>query len=110
MLLYADENFDYPVVIELRAMGHDVLTAQDDKHRQSPDSVILARAHALARVVVTFNAWDYGHLHLQRADHSGIVCATHDVDANALARRIDAALAGKAPGRWFLRVTRPTNP
>ena len=24
--LYADEDFDYPVVVELRRLGHDVLT------------------------------------------------------------------------------------
>jgi hypothetical protein len=27
--LYADENFSYPAVQELRKIGHDVLTAQD---------------------------------------------------------------------------------
>lgn len=28
-LLYADENFSYPVVKHLRLLGHDVLTAQE---------------------------------------------------------------------------------
>jgi len=27
--LYADENFDYPIVEELRRLGHVVLTAQE---------------------------------------------------------------------------------
>ena len=27
MLLYADEDFFYPVVVELRRLGHDVVTA-----------------------------------------------------------------------------------
>ena len=26
---YADEDFDYPVVVELRQLGHDVLTVQE---------------------------------------------------------------------------------
>lgn len=30
MLLYADEDFPHPVVEELRRLGHDVLTAQED--------------------------------------------------------------------------------
>ncbi len=33
--LYADENFDYPVVLELRRLGHDVLTAQEAGQRSS---------------------------------------------------------------------------
>jgi len=27
--LYGDENFPYPVVLALRRLGHDVLTAQE---------------------------------------------------------------------------------
>ena len=30
MLLYADEDFSFPVVEELRRLGHDVVTAQED--------------------------------------------------------------------------------
>jgi hypothetical protein len=30
MLLYADEDFPFPAVEELRQLGHDVLTAQED--------------------------------------------------------------------------------
>jgi hypothetical protein len=30
MLLYADEDFAFPAVEELRVRGHDVLTAQED--------------------------------------------------------------------------------
>jgi len=49
LLLYADEDFTYPVVEELRRLGHDVLTAQEDGRRATPDPDILARAHALGR-------------------------------------------------------------
>jgi hypothetical protein len=40
--LYSDENFDYPVVAELRRLGHDVLTAQQG----IPDPTVLAFAIA----------------------------------------------------------------
>jgi hypothetical protein len=33
MQLYADEDFPRAVVEELRRLGHDVLTVQDDGHR-----------------------------------------------------------------------------
>ena len=44
MLLYADEDFAFPAVEELRVRGHDVLTAQEDGQTAMPDAVILARA------------------------------------------------------------------
>src|SRR6516164_5330908 len=37
MQLYADENFPLPVVEELRRLGHDVLTAQEDGGQSTPD-------------------------------------------------------------------------
>jgi hypothetical protein len=49
MLLYADEDFSFPVALELRLLGHDVVTAQEDGRTSTPDSVILARAHTLGR-------------------------------------------------------------
>ena len=36
MLLYANEDFFYPVVVELRRLGHDVVTAQQDGHSSAP--------------------------------------------------------------------------
>jgi hypothetical protein len=110
MLLYADEDFALPVVEELRRLGHDVVTAQEDGHRAVDDAVILARAHALGRAVLTFNRRDFERLHRQGADHSGILSATRDPDSVALAGRIHAALSGRSPGRWCLRVNRPPPP
>jgi len=49
MLLYADEDFPLPSVEELRRLGHDVITAQEDGQASKPDPIILARAHALGR-------------------------------------------------------------
>ncbi len=107
MLLYADEDFFYPVVVELRRLGHDVVTAQQDGHSSAPDPIILGRANALGRVLLTFNRSDFKRLHRQGATHCGILSATQDHDHAALVGRIDAALAGMTPGRWHLRINRP---
>src|SRR5436853_5321987 len=107
MLLYSDEDFPLPVVEELRRLGHDVVTAQEDGRTATPDPDILARAHMLGRAVLTFNRRHFERLHRQGAAHSGILSATHDSDFPALAARIHAALAGRSPGRWCLRVNRP---
>src|ERR1700689_3436978 len=110
MLLYADEDFPYPVVEELRRLGHDVLTAQEDGRTATPDPDVLARANALGRAVVTYNRRHYERLHRQGAAHSGILSASQDTDHPALAARIHVALAGSSPGRWCLRVNRPSSP
>ena len=111
MLLYADEDFPYPVVEELRRLGHDVLTAQEDGRQTSPDAEILARAHSLGRVVLTHNRGEFERLHRQGKAHCGIISATHDHGNHVpLAHRIDAALAGQTPGRWAVRVNRPQKP
>lgn len=107
MLLYADEDFSFPAVEMQRSLGHDVLTAQDDGHRAMPDAVILARAHALLRAILTHNRRHYLRLHNSGADHSGIISATQNEDHLGVARRIDAAIAGASPGRWHIRVNRP---
>ena len=71
MLLYADEDFSFPVVEELRQLGHDVVTAQEDGRTGAPDPDILARAHRLGRAVLTYNRRHFERLHRQGADHSG---------------------------------------
>jgi hypothetical protein len=111
MLLYADENFPYPAVEELRRLGHDVITVQQDGRLATPDADVLARPHSLGRAVLTHNRKHFERLHRQGADHSGIVSATEDPDHHtALAARIDAALAGMSPGGWVIRVNRPQKP
>jgi hypothetical protein len=108
MQLYADEDFPLPVVEELRRLGHDVITAQEDGRMQTPDPDILARAHALGRAVLTHNRRHFERLHRQGAEHSGILSATEDANHHvALAGRIHAALLGRTPARWCLRVNRP---
>jgi hypothetical protein len=44
MLLYADEDFPLTTVVELRRLGHDVLTAHEDGRTATPDPDVLARA------------------------------------------------------------------
>jgi hypothetical protein len=107
MLLYADEDFSFPVAVELRRLGYDVVTAQEDGRTSTPDPDILARAHALGRALLTYNRRHFERLHRQGAAHSGILSATHDSDFPGLAARIHAALAGLSPGRWCIRVNRP---
>src|SRR5216684_9328177 len=98
MLLYADEDFALPVVQELRQLGHDVVTAQEDGRTATPDPDILARAHALGRAVLTYNRRHFERLHRQGAAHSGILSATQDTDHPALAARIHDSLTGLTPG------------
>jgi len=107
MLLYADEDFSYPVVEELRKFGHDVLTAQDDGRKGASDSEILARAYSLGRSVLTHNRRHFERLHRQGSLHSGILSAKHDSNFSQLAGRIHTTLAGLLPGRWCIRVNRP---
>jgi len=105
--LYADEDFPLAVVEELRRLGHDVLTVQEDGRRKKPDPDVLARAHALGRAVLTHNRRHFERLHKQGAAHSGILSAKQWPNYHiALATRIDAALAGRSPGRWCMRVNR----
>jgi hypothetical protein len=111
MQLYADEDFPFPAVEVLRQLGHDVLTAQEDGRLATPDPDILARAHALSRAVLTQNRLHFERLDRQGAAHSGILSTTHDPNNPVpLAYRVHAALAGRSPGRWCIRVNRPPSP
>src|SRR5947207_1106417 len=108
MELYADEDFPLEAVEELRRLGYDVLTVQDDDRRGVNDCDVLARAHELARVVLTHNRRHFERLHQNDEPHSGILSATQDPGNEiALARRISDKLAKCSPGRWCMRVNRP---
>lgn len=50
---YADENFNKRITKGLRSRGVDVMTAEDDGHRQTDDDIVLDRATALDRVAVS---------------------------------------------------------
>lgn len=106
MLLYADEDFAFPTAVALRQAGHDVVTAQQDGRTGIDDADLLARAHSLGRIVLTFNRRHFERLHRQGRPHSGIVTCTRDPDFAALASRIDQGLSGRVAGRWCLRINR----
>jgi hypothetical protein len=110
MLLYADEDFSLRVVEGLWQMGHDFVTAQEDGRTSAPDVDILNRAHHLRRAVLTYNRRHFERLQRSGGVQSRIISATRDRSFDALANRINAALAGRAPGRWCIRVNRPQSP
>src|SRR5580704_15982072 len=111
--LYADENFDYPVVLELRRLGHDVLRAQEvgQGGRGIPDPAVLAFATADGRAVLTFNRRHFIRLHLSGVRHAGIITCTRDDDSSALAGRIHAAVSGPPTLDGVqVRIVRPPVP
>ena len=108
--LYANENFPFPVVEELRRRDHDVVTvAETGKANQKlSDDQVLEFAISDDRAVLTFNRKDFFRLHRQRPNHRGIVACTYDPDFVSLAERIDAALANATElDGQLMRVNRP---
>jgi hypothetical protein len=105
--LCADENFKFAVVERLRSLGHDVLTVQEAGEQGGDDPQVLAYATAAGRAVLTFNRRDFVRLHSQVANHAGIIVCTDD-DADALATRIDQAIAAcPTLTNQLLRIDRP---
>lgn len=107
---YADENFPLPAVEELRKLGHDVLTIQEDGkgNQRYPDPAVLAAASIEGRAVLTTNRRHFIQLHLQSTDHGGIVACTYDPDFRRQAEHIDTIVASSASlfGQ-LIRVNRP---
>lgn len=108
--IYADEDVPRQVVVELRALGHDVLTVHDDGLGNSgvPDVDVLARATQLGRSILTKNRSDYHKLHAVTVVHAGIITFTQDGDYAALAGRIHTAISSLSSllGQ-LIKVTRP---
>ena len=107
-LFYADEDFPGPVTVELRALGYDVLTAQEDGRAGNGDPAVLARAISLGRCVLTKNRTDFYRLHALVPNHVGIVTIRDDPDRPALAARIHAAVSAlPSLAGQLVRVNRP---
>jgi len=112
-LLYADENFSYPVVEELRRLGHDVLTAHEagQANQGIIDADVLVFATGRGRAVLTFNRRHFIRLHRQGQPHPGIVICTRDDNIAALAVRIDQAIARRPSlDDQLLRINKPSTP
>jgi predicted nuclease of predicted toxin-antitoxin system len=108
--IYSNENFPLPVVLELRRLGHDVLTTHDagKSGKSVPDEEVLNFARQEGRAVLTLNRKHFIRLHQQGTNHAGIIVCTLDLDFTGQARRIHDALiaAPELPGQ-LLRVNRP---
>ena len=111
--LYGDEDFSYPVVEELRRLGHDVLTAQEAGrgNLSVTDSAVLAFAIVQDRALLTFNPRHFINLHRRVSSHRGIVVCTRDDDVLGLALRIHQAIVScHILDRQLLRINRPQVP
>jgi hypothetical protein len=110
-LLYADEDFSYPVIQRLQQLGHDILTAYaaGQAGQSIADTEVLAFATAAGRAVLTFNRRHFIRLHSQVSSHAGIIVCTRDDNVAALADRIHHQLQG-APTLQdqLLRINRPS--
>jgi predicted nuclease of predicted toxin-antitoxin system len=106
---FADEDFPRPVVEELRALGHDVLTVHEIgmANKRWPDRSVFFFACDEQRIVLTRNRRDFLKLHQLFENHPGLVLCTADLDFRATAMRIDAAVGsiGRTRGQ-VIRVYR----
>lgn len=92
--LYANENFPFAVVEELRRRGHDVVTIQETgkSGQRTPDSDVLDFAIADDRAVLTPNRRHFFRLHAEHPGHAGIIACTVDGDFIRQAGRIHEAI------------------
>ena len=111
--LYSDEDFSYPVVEELRRLGHDVLTVQEvgQGNLGVTDSAVVDFAIVEDRTVLTFNRRHFIDLHRRISSHRGILVCTRDDDVPGLARRIhQMILSCPVLDDRLLRINRPQAP
>jgi predicted nuclease of predicted toxin-antitoxin system len=108
--LYADENFEFPVVRRLREKGYDVLTTREaGKDNQSiPDEDVLEFAISQNRAVITLNYNHFKNLHKQVKTHAGIVICSRNDDWDCFADCIDIALRNEESiENKLIRINRP---
>jgi predicted nuclease of predicted toxin-antitoxin system len=108
--LYADENFELPVVKKLREKGYDVLTTREaGKDNQGiPDEEVLEFAIVQGRAVITLNYNHFKNLHKSVKNHCGIIICSRNDDWDEFVECIDLALKNEdsIDGK-LLRVNRP---
>ncbi|QOV88176.1 DUF5615 family PIN-like protein [Humisphaera borealis] len=107
---YSNENFPYPVVLELRRLGHDVLTSMEagQANQGIPDDQVVAFATRSDRAVLTLNRRHFHREHARSMDHAGIVTCTTDADYLQMARRVHDAV-NRIPNLHgqLVKITRP---
>jgi predicted nuclease of predicted toxin-antitoxin system len=108
---YADEQFPFPVVELLRALGHDVLTVQEVGNADLgiSDEEVLAFATQQERSLLTLNRDDFIRLHRRNSNHFGIIVCTNNRNWEQFAARIDEVVAAETLSRRLIRVVRPAN-
>ena len=104
--LYADENFKYAVVEDLRNHGHDVLTVQEAGQHGNDDAQVLAYATAAKRAVLTFNRRHFIKLHKLTTTHAGIIVCTDDETSSLAARIHQALIANSDLDNQLVRIVR----
>lgn len=107
--LYSNENFPLPVVNELRKLGYDVLTIQDEGYagKALSDEEVLNYAIESGCAVITLNRKHFIHLHNKNFKHKGIIVCTFDPDFNGQARRIhDAIQSFSELSNQLIRINR----
>lgn len=108
--LYADEEFPWPVVVELRSMGHDVLTVQEagKAGQRISDYEVLAYAISQGRAVLSRNRWHFMPLHTRVRPHCGIIVCTDGSAFLGQAVRIHQAILNHPVlDNQLIRVYRP---
>lgn len=88
---YSNENFPLPIVVELRRLGHDVITSYEagQANQRISDSDVVAFASSAGRAILTLNRKHFRREHRRFPAHAGIVISTTDLDYVGLAQRID---------------------
>jgi hypothetical protein len=85
------------LVIELRLLGHDVLSSHEagNANASIPDLEVLQFAADQNRILLSHNRRHFLRLHQQRREsHAGIILCTFDPDFAGQALRIHLAIAG----------------
>ena len=102
MKLLANENFPLLAVKALQDLGHDVLWARTDM-RGEADDVILHRAQAEDRLVVTFDK-DFGELAFRwglPASCGVILFRLRTLSPDYVRNRVVEILAARADADWL---------
>lgn len=108
--IYANENFPRAVVLELRVLGHDVLTVQEAGQGEQAieDPEVLRFATELERAVLTLNRKHFIRLHRVVLQHAGIIVCTYDPNFKEQAQPIHEVIKEfESLNNQLLRVNRP---